>query len=98
MESVRALSAVPIQKPTHLGGQLADGLCFHVVIAKVKSMETVDLLICADHALYDEANIQSWAKELNQIINGDIIRDLTPYKMFTSAYHLYKDSQPARCV
>ena len=96
VESVRALSAVPIQKPTHVGGQLADGLCFHVVIAKAKSMERVGVLICADHALYDGVNIHSWAKELNQIINGDIIRDLTPYKMFTNAYQLYQDSQPAR--
>lgn len=87
---------MPIQKPTHVGGQLADGLCFDVVIAKAKGMERVGLLNCADHALYDGVNIHSWAKELNQIINGDMIRDLTPYKMFTNAYHLYQDSQPAR--
>ena len=96
VESVRALSAVPIQKPTHVSGQLADGLCFHVVIAKVKSMKTVGLLVCADHALYDWVSVHSWAKELNQIINGEILGDLTPYKMFTNAYHLYQDSQPAR--
>ena len=96
VESVRALAELPIQRSTHVGGKLPDGLCFHVVIARVKSTGTFGLLFCAHHAVYDNETIQYWAKDLERIIKGDLTGVLTPYKMVTNIYYLFRNSEPAR--
>ena len=96
VESVKALRELPIQRSTHVGGELPDGLSCHIVIARVKSTGTVGLLFCGHHAVYDNDTLQYWSKDLERIINGDLTGVLTPYKMFANMYYLYQDSKPAR--
>ena len=96
VESVRALRELPIQRSTHVGGKLPNGLSCHIVIARVKSTGTVGLLFCGHHAVYDNETLQYWSKDLERIINGDLTGVLTPYKMFANMYYLYQDSKPAR--
>lgn len=96
VESVRALGELRIQRSACVGGKIPDGLCFYVVIVGVESTDTVGLLFCAHHAVYDSEIMQYWAKDLERIISEGLTGVRTPYKMIANLYCLYQDSKPVR--
>lgn len=80
----------------HARGSFPEGLLFHVGIAKIEKTGRFDLLIAANHAVYDNISIHSWAEDLQRIMTGDTMVVRTPFKLFVDAYYAYQDSLLAK--
>ena len=79
-----------------LKGSLPEGLLFRVGIAKMGKTGTFGLLISADHTVYDALSMQSWAEDLQRIIDGHAVVAKTPLELFADAYYSYQHSLPAK--
>ena len=94
-ESTEALGhALP--PPYHLRGSLAEGLLFRVGVARIKDTGTLSLVIVANHAVYDAISIQSWAEDLQRILNDHGVVNRIPFKLFVDSYYLYQHSPLAK--
>lgn len=95
VENEQALTEIAMSG-NHAASELPQGLMLRMVIAKLKSTNTMGLVTLFNHSIYDAVSVKSWAKDMKALIMGSTIARRIPHKAFAEAYYLYQTSLAAK--